>query len=143
MEDKISVIIANTSELREGLFDIRKKVFVEEQKVDAKQEYDQYDTSSSHLIALLDSTPVGTCRFRNTEYGIKLERFAVLNEYRGQGIGSELVHKVLNVCDIKQRIYLHAQIQVVAFYQQFGFVQEGPLFVEAGIKHYKMVLDTK
>ena len=39
----------------------------------------------------------------------------------------------------ERTIYLHAQIQVVEFYQKLGFVKQGNLFEEAGIKHYKMV----
>ena len=36
-------------------------------------------------------------------------------------------------------IYLHAQIQVVDFYQKLGFEKEGALFEEAGILHFKML----
>ena len=39
---------------------------------------------------------------------------------------------------LKQKIYLHAQIQTVDFYQKLSFEKDGEIFEEAGIKHYKM-----
>ena len=39
-------------------------------------------------------------------------------------------------------IYMHAQIQVLPFYEKLGFLKEDGLFEEAGIMHYKMVLHT-
>jgi len=140
MAKKIRVVSANTSALRKAIFEVRSKVFVQEQKVDEKLEYDAFETSSTHLAALLDDKVVGTCRFRNTEKGVKLERFAVLKEYRGQAVGEHLVKHCLSMVKNEKYVYLNAQVPVVEFYAQFGFVQEGGLFVEAGIEHYKMVL---
>ena len=37
-------------------------------------------------------------------------------------------------------IYLHAQVQVIPFYEKEGFIKEGGIFEEAGIMHYKMKL---
>ena len=87
MSNKIRVKEARSSKLLKQIFEIRRKVFVEEQEVDAREEYDEFETSSTHLVAKFNSLPVGTCRFRNTEKGIKLERFAVLKEYRKDGVG--------------------------------------------------------
>jgi predicted GNAT family N-acyltransferase len=44
--------------------------------------------------------------------------------------------------DVTSMIYMHAQIQVLPFYEKLGFIKEGNLFEEAGIMHYKMVLHT-
>ena len=69
--------------------------------------------------------------------GIKLERFAVLKAHRGEGIGKYLVEQVIEeVQKHAKPIYLHAQIQVVDFYQKLGFEKEGALFEEAGIQHF-------
>jgi predicted GNAT family N-acyltransferase len=35
---------------------------------------------------------------------------------------------------------MHAQQQVIPFYEKLGFVKEGDIFEEAGIMHYKMTL---
>ena len=78
-------------------------------------------------------------RWRKTEKGVKLERFAVLQKYRGCGVGKRLVEEVVkDVLPLKLSIYLHAQIQVVDFYEKLNFIKEGNLFEEAGIQHYLM-----
>lgn len=121
-------------------FDIRVKVFVDEQGVNKDLEY-EHEEESTHFIAMVDGKEAGTARWRKTDNGIKLERFAVLPDFRSAGVGKELVKAVLNDIDTKaQKIYLHAQSQVVDFYKKQGFEPEGEEFEEAGIKHYKMVL---
>jgi predicted GNAT family N-acyltransferase len=52
-----------------------------------------------------------------------------------------LVEEVVkDVLPLELSIYLHAQIQVVDFYEKLNFIKEGDLFEEAGIKHYLMRL---
>ena len=119
---------------------IRTAVFVQEQGVDASDEYDAFEEISQHYLVAVDSKEVATARWRFTSNGIKLERFAVLPTYRGKGIGKYLVEQVIEeVQKYAKPIYLHAQIQVVDFYQKLGFEKEGPLFEEAGIQHFKML----
>ena len=129
------------AELREQAFAVRRIVFVEEQGVDAELEYDENETSAHHYLLYLDSVPVGAARWRETPNGIKLERFAVLLQYRGKGLGDVLVKKVLeDVVPIGLTVYLHSQLKACSLYRRNGFVEEGAIFVEAGIEHYKMVL---
>ena len=129
----------------ESAFAIRRQVFVEEQQVSAREEYDEYEDSSTHFLARADGVPCGTARWRRTSNGVKLERFAVLAAYRGHGVGKALVRAVLDDVFAQQpepieRIYLHAQVTSMPLYTGFGFVAVGPMFEEAGIQHYKMVL---
>jgi predicted GNAT family N-acyltransferase len=140
MNVRLNVKIAESASELQVIFDIRKRVFVEEQKVDEREEYDDFEDTSTHLAGFVDDEIVGTARFRRTANGVKLERFAVLPEARGLGLGAELVKKTLELTEHYDNIYLHAQIQVVEFYRKFGFVTEGDEFVEAGIRHYKMTL---
>ncbi len=88
----------------------------------------------------MDDVVVGTCRYRSTAGGTKLERFAVLEEYRGNSVGESLVAHCLDLVGEEACVYLHAQIQVVGFYAKFGFEKIGDQFEEAGIRHFKMVL---
>ena len=71
-----------------------------------------------------------------------MERFAVLNYKRGKGYGLKILNfmikDLLNNNNIK---YLHAQVQVVGFYEKVGFKKIGEQFDEVGIMHYKMILD--
>jgi predicted GNAT family N-acyltransferase len=122
-------------------FEIRRKVFVEEQNVPAEEEFDDYEKTSTHYLAMMDQIPAGTARWRYTENGIKLERFAVLKEYRNQKVGSAILKTVLtDVIPLNQTIYLHAQVQALAFYKRHGFEQVGEMFSECDIDHYVMVL---
>ncbi|AUD07301.1 GNAT family N-acetyltransferase [Spirosoma pollinicola] len=136
--------ISNPADL-EAAFAIRQNVFVDEQHVDAREEYDEFEETSTHFLARADGTPCGTARWRRTSNGVKLERFAVLADFRGQGVGKALVKAVLDDVFSQQpepieRIYLHAQVTAMPLYAGFGFIPVGPMFEEAGIQHYKMVL---
>jgi predicted GNAT family N-acyltransferase len=125
---------------------IRQQVFVIEQGVPSTLELDQHESSAHHYLLLHTPTgnPCGAARWRYTDKGIKLERFAVLAAYRNQGAGSVLLRGVLD--DIARQApkgtlcYLHAQSPAVSFYLRAGFVISGEAFEEAGIEHYPMLL---
>ena len=141
----INVLPISSPEDLDTAFAIRRRVFVEEQHVSAREEYDEHEPTSRHFLARVGDVACGTARWRQTSYGIKMERFAVLKEYRGQGVGKALVQAVLDDVFSQQpepieRIYLHAQVSAMPLYASFGFVPVGPMFEEAGIQHYKMVL---
>jgi len=119
-------------------FDIRRKVFVEEQGVDPVLEYDK-EEPSHHYLMLLGEKAIGAARWRETPEGIKLERFAVLKEYRNRGLGKIILKEVLSdVIPTGKKIYLHSQQMAMPFYERNGFVKKGEEFVEAGMKHYYM-----
>ena len=133
--------ITNDEELKTA-FAIRQRVFVEEQKVDAREEYDEYESISTHFLAYLDGRPVGTARWRFYNGKIKLERFAVLKEARGKNIGTELVNTVKKDLPVSDsEVYLHAQLTAMPLYAKTGFEKTGPMFEEAGIQHFKMILN--
>ncbi|NJN27073.1 MAG: GNAT family N-acetyltransferase [Cyclobacteriaceae bacterium] len=123
---------------------IRYTVFVIGQNVPEEDEIDEHEDESIHFLAYVDGVPCGAARWRITENGVKLERFAVLERYRGQGVGSALVATVLadvekNKAAQGKQLYLHAQLSAMALYSKFGFRPEGPMFQECAIDHYKMV----
>ena len=123
-------------------FTIRRKVFIIGQNVPEDIEMDEFDESAKHVLAFTDGMPVGTARWRFTKKGaVKLERFAVLDEYRSTGIGSALVHFILGEIDNNLLVYLNAQESVISFYEQFGFRSVGGKFIEANIQHQKMILE--
>jgi predicted GNAT family N-acyltransferase len=131
--------ISNTEELEQA-FSIRKQVFCIEQNVSEEIEMDEFDDVATHILALIKEKPVGTARWRFTNEGAKMERFAVLKEYRGKGIGEELVKYILNELKGNGYIYLNAQESVIGFYKKLGFETVGHRFYEADIPHKRMVL---
>ena len=139
---------SKVSDLRDldAAFTIREKVFVHEQNVPQDAEYDEHDRAATtrHYLARVDGQPAGAARWRPTENGVKLERFAVLDAYRGHGVGTALVQQVLadvqaEVPDATQ-VYLHAQLRAIPLYERTGFQKVGEMFEECDIQHYKMVL---
>jgi predicted GNAT family N-acyltransferase len=127
-------------ELFETCCSIRIQVFVKEQNVDPKLEYDHEEECNFYLL-YLDNFPIATARWRETVKGIKLERFAMLPEFRNKGFGSELLKAVLNdVQRLDKKIYLHSQLMAVSYYERAGFAKVGEKFTEAGIEHYMMQL---
>jgi predicted GNAT family N-acyltransferase len=121
---------------------IRTKVFQEEQGVSAKLEFDGLDTSATHLLAQINGIAVGTARIRELDDDtVKIERLAVLPDYRKQGIGKQLMVSALSAITQqgKSLVIVHAQEYVIQLYQQLGFEVVGEKFNEAGIPHVKMI----
>ncbi|RFZ95050.1 GNAT family N-acetyltransferase [Mucilaginibacter conchicola] len=123
----------------EKVFAVRREVFVGEQNCPPELEY-EFEDVSTHFLATVDGEPAGAARWRKTDKGYKLERFAVLSKFRGYGVGQALVKAVLDDLPADATyVYLHSQVQAVGLYEKFGFKPSGPQFEEAGIQHFKMV----
>ena len=130
----------DNKELREQAFAIRNEVFVIGQNCPQDLEYENEEICT-HFLLFENNKPVATARYRETKKGCKLERFAVLEKNREKGYGKHILRAMLE--DLKNYvglIYLHAQVQVIPFYEKEGFIKKGEIFEEAGIMHYKMKL---
>ena len=122
----------------EQAFQIRKAVFMEEMNVSSEDEF-EFDDESTHYLLFDSNKAIACSRWRVTENGIKLERFAVLKSHRSKGLGGMILKHMLDeLIPTKKYIYLNAQIEAKDFYLQRGFVKKGEEFMEAGIKHVKM-----
>ncbi|WP_375436608.1 GNAT family N-acetyltransferase [uncultured Hymenobacter sp.] len=128
----------------DAAFAIRREVFVVGQNVPAEEEYDAHDVNGAthYLARTADGIPCGAARWRKTESGVKLERFAVLADFRNQQAGALLLEQVLKDVDAQNPgtvVYLHAQLPAVRFYERHGFEKVGEMFEECDIQHYKMI----
>ena len=122
------------------LRNIRETVFIEEQQVPVELEWDGLDRKCLHVLALdTCGRPIGTARFLPDGH---IGRMAVLKEWRGKGVGSAMLSRLL--AEAKKRsiyqVVLNAQTTAADFYKKFGFQLEGKEFIDAGIPHVKMVL---
>ena len=118
---------------------VRETVFVKEQSVPREIEMDEHDDVSRHVVATdSDGGPIGTGRLLPDGH---IGRMAVLADWRGKGVGRALLERVLEEAGGRnmRHLALHAQTQACGFYRRFGFVEEGPEFMEAGIPHRTMV----
>ena len=83
MTEMIDIKIASNPSEIEAALSVRRKVFVEELKLDENIEFDGNDyVNATHLLALADGKPIGTIRIRNYGEFTKFERACVLPEYR-------------------------------------------------------------
>ena len=126
------------------VLDIRNRVFVIGQNCPYDIEVvPSEEEEAKHFLIYYKETPIGTIRYRQTgNREFKLERFAILEEYRGKGYGKQaflyLVNKLeedYNPCTI----WFNAQYQLLDYYKKLGFTEVGETFYEANIKHIKMI----
>ncbi len=117
---------------------IRKTVFVDEQGVPEELEWDGLDAKCIQFIARCGSMVCATARLKPDG---QIVRMAVLRPYRNKGTGSALLNEIIQyaINSGLERVYLHAQVQVIGFYQKHGFKAEGDEFLDAGIPHRVMV----
>ncbi|MFJ2861716.1 GNAT family N-acetyltransferase [Kitasatospora sp. NPDC087314] len=130
---------------------VRREVFVVEQNVPEELEYDEYDATSVHLLAVgADGAALGTGRLIFGEQALKLTggvagrvllgRLAVVSAARGTGLGAELVRAIEAAGRERGAVELelHAQVQALGFYERLGYLAEGPEYDDAGIPHRTM-----
>ena len=124
-------ILKSKEELNLG-FALRIEVFVKEQKVPMELEFDEKDNSENTVhIGFFDNNKlIGVARL-------------IDKEYRGQGIGRELIIGCENIAQqiLKRKIIieLSAQIQAENFYKSLGYNRVNDIiYLDAGIEHVDM-----
>ena len=121
-----------------ALRDIRRRVFIEEQRVPESLEWDEFDAVSQHLLAETE-TGIAIATGRLLPDG-HIGRMAVLPEWRRRGVGYAVLLVLIEAARARgdQSVRLHAQVHALGFYGKAGFVAEGPVFDDAGIPHRTM-----
>lgn len=128
---------------RAALQSVRRTVFIEEQQIPERDEWDDIDPLARHVLAIgTNRDAVGTGRLEPTG---KIGRVAVLPQHRGTGVGSLIMGHLVNQATESgfTKVYLHAQTAAEGFYLRLGFRAEGPVFDECGIPHVRMALGIK
>jgi predicted GNAT family N-acyltransferase len=136
---EIDIKIIETDDDYQSCLFIRKQVFIIGQNIPVEIELDDDKIDATYFLANVSGNPVGTARYRKTDFGIKLERFAVLENARNFGVGKALVLFIINYLKNEKKIYLNAQKSVIGFYEKLGFVPVGDQFYEASIPHKKLI----
>ncbi|NJO85514.1 MAG: GNAT family N-acetyltransferase [Synechococcaceae cyanobacterium RM1_1_27] len=142
-----------TDQERAQAFEVRRQVFQQEQGVSAEEEFDQYDDTALHVVVLAQAGSLGiaTARIRVLEdepkvpKRAKIERMAVLADYRGLAVGRKLMEFILEhlIQQGFREAKLHAQLQARGFYERLGFIAQDQVFEEAGIPHCVMTRSLK
>ena len=137
------ILAADSAVLLHKSYEIRQRVFVNEQGVPEAIVHEDAERSAHYFVAIdEEGNALGTARWRKTAQGVKLERFAVLPVHRNKGLGVYLLRSIL--VDIKSKfgsgvlVYLNAQLEAITLYADQGFLPVGQTFIEADITHQRM-----
>ena len=139
-QHKFTVREVKWEQAGEQLRAIRECVFIREQGVPEDMEWDGLDEGCIHLLAkTAQGDAIGTVRLLADGH---IGRMAVLKEWRGKGVGSALLLRVIELARGMglRRVVLNAQTTALGFYEKAGFTASGGEFMDAGIPHYRMKL---
>ncbi|SEP85354.1 GNAT family N-acetyltransferase [Piscibacillus halophilus] len=125
----------------EDAYQVRTKVFIEEQHVPPEIEVDEHEGDAVHFVGYLNDQPIAASRLRIIDDSGKLERICVLKDHRGQHYGVQMIEAMeqyltqQNVSKSK----LNAQTHAEDFYKKLGYHTISNEFMDAGIPHVTMV----
>lgn len=120
---------------------IREAVFIREQNVPEELEWDEMDGGSRHALALsINGDAIGCGRILPNGH---IGRIAVLPQWRNRRVGTAIMEALLEEARARglKQVDVNAQVQALPFYHNFGFVEYGEVFMDAGMPHRKMKLD--
>lgn len=134
----ITLHLGPWEELRAEAEPIRFAVFVDEQKVPADTELDEWDALSVHAVARnAQGVALGTGRLLPDGH---IGRMAVSAAARGLGVGAALLTALME--EARRRgfaeVVLSAQTHAIGFYERHGFVAEGEVYLDCDIPHRLM-----
>jgi predicted GNAT family N-acyltransferase len=125
---------------RAALLALRDTVFIQEQNVPEARERDGLDGDCWHVLASDENgQPIGCGRLTPTH---KIGRMAVLQDWRGQGVGAAMLRELLTRARALgwTEVALDAQTTAIGFYEREGFTAHGDVFDDAGLPHRAMSL---
>jgi predicted GNAT family N-acyltransferase len=139
----MDLLIAMTQSELDRCMAIRRRVFIEEQRVPEDLEVDDHDRLddpiADHFLFLVDDRPIGTVRcLKKPEGVVKIGRVAVVKEERGKGRGHQMMDLIEAHYPSAQRFILDAQTYAIPFYRKCGYEAMGEDFLDAGILHRHM-----
>ena len=119
---------------------IRKKVFVEEQRISITKERDGMDSAAHHFVAYCNGKPIACARMIVAEDEAKIGRIAVLPAYRNKGVASRICQGCIAFSQEQgiAMLYLYAQTYTAKLYKNLGFIHIGEIFYVENIPHIRM-----
>ena len=124
MADSLKVTVARTLDQVVMAMTLRGVIYLGEQQCPYEEEYEGNDfAAASHLIAWKGKEPVGVLRLRFFAGFAKVERAAVLTQYRRDGVMRLLMQEALRYAARRgyEKVLGHAQINRVKYWRTHGF----------------------
>ena len=122
------------------LLRFRQRIFVVEQ-ASPYPDLDGLDQGAWHLLLRSEGELAGYARLITSS--LRIGRVAVALPLRGHGLGRRLIDEALRFCRERyppQDIVLAAQLNLVTFYERFGFAVTSEPYDDFGIGHVEMSL---
>ena len=121
---------------------IRKIVFADELGISKSELFDECDKFCDHFIIFDEKNIVGSVRFVSLGKTIKLERMAILQEFRRKNYGKNSILQLKEFYNAQgyTQITLDSIYTVRDFYKKCGFLEKGDIFQRVGIDHIRMSL---
>ena len=145
--DPVTVEVVRSMDQMTRVIAIRGAVYMGEQHCPFEEEFDGNDFSATHLICHQNGEPVGCMRIRYFADFAKLERLAVRNEARNEGLAGKIVEAAIELCRKKgyRVLYAHAQTRLLAFWEQRGFkrMPDTREFVFSDFDYVEVKLETE
>ena len=126
----------NTKEIKE----IRKVVFTDELNISESYLLDKYDETCDQFLIKNGEITIGALRLRKENNAVKLERLAILSEFRKMSFGIKAINEVKKYCITKSesKIFLDSIYDIRDFYKKCGFTEIGDIFERVGLRHIRM-----
>ncbi|MDE5775887.1 MAG: GNAT family N-acetyltransferase [Treponemataceae bacterium] len=140
----IALVLAQNAEMLARCLRVREEVFTIEKGVPKEIEVDALDClngACEHFLIRCDEKDAGALRCTYTPENVaRIQRFCVLKEYRGCGIGKVALEQVESCCRSRGclAVELDAKLAAAGFYETCGYQTVSDTFTEAGVAHVKM-----
>ena len=122
--------------------DIRETVFTNELRISKQELFDKNDETCDHFLIFDGKEITGSVRILSMEKVAKLERMAILKEFRTKNYGKNCIFQLKEYYLEHgfSHIILDSIYSVREFYKKCGFTEEGDVFQRVGIDHIRMSL---
>lgn len=98
------------------------------------------DEIADHYGVYVDDLLVCVASIYITKNRARLRKFAILKEFQGKGIGTKLIHHILEKLKIEDIEYFwcDARKDAIGFYEKFEMKKIGDIFFKFEVSYYKM-----
>lgn len=143
----VTCVLASTPEEREIHWEIRRRIFVEEQGFFEGTDRDVHDAEpgTSLVLGVCGRVAGGSVRLYPLEEPgrWKGDRLAVLPEFRRHSMGADLVRFAVRTAGERggDLMVAHVQVRNVAFFEHLGWYRQGEPVAFHGHPHQVMAID--
>ncbi len=117
-------------------FWLRMEVFVKEQGISLKDEFDRFDTDqTTYVVVFEDKNIIATGRIQKDSAEIlRPERICIHPDYRGKSLGSAVLNKLEDIGRAEgcEKSIIHALVSAVKFYEKQGYKIVSDKYIEDG-----------